>query len=199
MTPAHQSVSFRERKGNVAGSCDGRIMSALATSDDPEFQALNVSAYVRRARRLADLSQRDLADVLGIDQAQVARLEAGQDPRLSLFERTLAMAGLKLMIVDQEGAEVAPMPDDVLRDRAGRRQPAHLDVYARPDLPTLKMLLHGADPRPRESWHHRRDERDRLRASSGSASSLDQTTAGVATHRRRNSAVERARARQAGD
>lgn len=155
--------------------------------DDHQHQALDVSAYVRRARRLADLSQRDLADVLGIDQAQVARLEAGQDPKLSLFERALAIAGLKLVIVDEEGAEVAPMPDDVLRDIAGRRQPAHLDVYARPDLPTLKMLLHGADPRPREAWHHRRDERDRLRASSGSDGAIDQLTAGVATQRRRKS------------
>ena len=38
--------------------------------------AFDVGGYVRRARRLADLSQRDLADILGLSRAAVGRLES---------------------------------------------------------------------------------------------------------------------------
>ena len=86
---------------------------------------------VRRVRRLSDLSQRDLAQRLGVSQSTVARWETGQSsPTLGVVEQILAFGGLRLAAVDASGATVAPMRDDAARDRAGRRFPAHVDLDA---------------------------------------------------------------------
>ena len=86
---------------------------------------------VRRARRAADLSQRDLAARLGVSQSTVARWETGQSsPTLSLVEQMLALSGLRLEMTDPGGGSVAPMREDAPRDRAGRRFPAHVDLDA---------------------------------------------------------------------
>jgi HTH-type transcriptional regulator/antitoxin HipB len=139
---------------------------------------------VRRARRVADLSQRDLAAIIGLAQSRVSRIESGHDVGVETFARILGVAGLRIAIVDDTGAEVSPMPPDVLRDGAGRRQPSHLDVHAAPELPIPRLLLRRADPRPRESWHHRRPERDRMRSSSPAEGIPEQPTAGAVAPRR---------------
>jgi HTH-type transcriptional regulator/antitoxin HipB len=161
----------------------------------------NVSGYVRRARRLADLSQRDLAAHIGLAQPRVARIEGGRPVDVATFARILATAGLRIAVVDGSGTEVPPMPDDVLRDAGRRRQPAHLDVRTAPEFPSPTMVARHREPDPRESWHHRREERDRRRAISGSDASVEQPTARTlaAWHlERRQSrlAAAQARARQ---
>lgn len=130
---------------------------------DGDAAEIDISGYVRRARRLADLSQRQLAERTGIAQARVSRVENGAGLDVRAFVRMLAVAGLRLAVVDGSGAEVAPMPSDVFRDGAGRRHPAHLDVHALPEAPTIRMLFRGVDPVPSGVWHHLRPERDRLR------------------------------------
>jgi HTH-type transcriptional regulator/antitoxin HipB len=42
--------------------------------------------------------------------------------------RAAAAAGLRLVLVDVKGQEVAGMTDDAVRDMGGRRFPAHLDT-----------------------------------------------------------------------
>lgn len=136
----------------------------MTSEEIPPPPAIDVSGYVRRARRLADLSQRDLATRVGMAQPTVARVEGGDDLGVRALERILATAGLRLAVVDTAGEAVAPMPADGFRDRAGRRLPAHLDEHAKPENATIAMLLHDCEPLDgRESWHHRRAERDRLR------------------------------------
>jgi transcriptional regulator with XRE-family HTH domain len=86
---------------------------------------------VRRVRRAADLSQRDLARCLGVSQSTVARWETGESsPTLRAVEQMLALSGLRLEMTDAGGAPVAPMREDAARDRAGRRFPAHVDLHA---------------------------------------------------------------------
>jgi len=147
---------------------------------------VDTSGYVRRARRLADLSQRELADRIDITQPRVSAFESGADITVPMFARILATAGLRLAVVDSRGQGVEPMPDDVFHDRAGRRRPAHLDVHARPEHPTMKMLFRAADPvPPGGAWHHLREERDRLRRENGGDARREQLTAGAARARRR--------------
>ncbi|MDR2997332.1 MAG: helix-turn-helix domain-containing protein [Microbacterium sp.] len=145
-------------------------------------RSLDTSGYIRRARRLADLSQRDLGVAAGMLQSQISRFESGQRLGVDDFSRLLAVAGLRIAIVDEDGAEVFPMPADVLRDRAGRRRPAHLDSHAFPEKPTFKMLLRTAEPWT--AWHHHRAERDRQRDETGRDEHTEQLTVSDAAARK---------------
>ncbi len=163
-------------------------------------QYLDVPGLIRRARRIADLSQRDLAEWLGVCPATVGHWETGQRvPDLHHLEVVLRLAGLRLLVVVAAGdpgdadpgdpgdadpsegetdedaggpgaalGDVLPMRDDGVRDRGGRRYPAHLDpapLYRvwRPrwDRPELNVLCHrrrrrdaqGAPNEPRPLDH----------------------------------------------
>lgn len=73
---------------------------------------LCVPGLVRRARRTADLSQRDLAAALGVSQSMVARWETGRSvPCLALLARLLRLAGLRLVVEVAGAGEDAPAPE----------------------------------------------------------------------------------------
>lgn len=150
-----------------------------------EAGSFDISGYVRRVRRLADLNQRELAVLVGVDQSTVSRVEGGGQIDVRVFARVLGLARLRLCVVDERGRDVAPMPSDVFHDQAGRRRPAHLDVHAAPEWPTMRMLLHAAVPvPPGGAWHHHRPERDRLRATAGRDERAEQLSVSTARARR---------------
>ncbi|HKX67792.1 MAG TPA: helix-turn-helix transcriptional regulator [Intrasporangium sp.] len=127
--------------------------------------AFDVGGYVRRARRLADLSQRDLADILGLSRAAVGRLESTPGRvDLPTMEAILALADLRLAVVDSAGRPVEAVPADTLRDHRERRFPAHLDATP-PDIGIPNER--GVQPRKRQpparGWYRQREERNRLR------------------------------------
>lgn len=87
--------------------------------------------YLRAARRRADLSQRELADKAGVPQSTVARVERlPAKASVNSVAILLAATGLRLAVLDKDGAEVEPEDEDDAdrRDRGYRRYPAHLDV-----------------------------------------------------------------------
>jgi transcriptional regulator with XRE-family HTH domain len=85
---------------------------------------------VRSARRLADLSQRQLAERAGVSPGTVAKIETGErEPSLKLLLALLDAAGCSLRVVPRSGDELPVLRDDDMRDAARRRFPAHLDVY----------------------------------------------------------------------
>ncbi len=89
----------------------------------------DLSGLLRRVRRRADLSQRQLADRLQISKSSVAAVELGaRDLGAGLLAEAAALAGLRVVLVDRDGHEVEPMRDGAARDRAERRFPAHLDT-----------------------------------------------------------------------
>ena len=164
-----------------------------------EGRVIDVPGLVLRVRRACDLSQRDLGKAIGLDQSQVARIEsARRRVDLSLLAAILALAGYRIAILDRHGVEVAPVPGDVLRDNAGRRMPAHLDVRAVADRPTSALLdTHPDRPSP-QAWFHHRQRRDRRRARHGSHGETDQpTVSGLASleHGRRRERRQAVRAR----
>ncbi len=151
--------------------------------DAPDFEEpdLDVAGLIRRARRIADLSQRDLSRLLGVDRATVARWETRERmPHLRQFEAVLRVAGLRLQVVladapagvpadthadvpvDAHDA-VLPMREDGVRDSAGRRYPAHLDPapwyqvwrprWDRPELHLHCPRRHRRDTRTRPTDH----------------------------------------------
>jgi transcriptional regulator with XRE-family HTH domain len=95
---------------------------------------------IRRARRIGDLSQREMARAAKVSQSTVARIESGDlMPSLDVTQRLLRTAGLYLVVVDADGRVVTPMREcEETRDGAYRRYPSHLDTIV--------------DPRPGEWW-----------------------------------------------
>lgn len=90
-----------------------------------------IPGLIRRARRIADVSQRGLAARLGVSQSTVARWESGEvSPSWTVVERILATAGLRVAVLDEQSVPVTPMSEHRIRDRAGRRLPAHVDPWA---------------------------------------------------------------------
>jgi len=155
--------------------------------------SFDVAGYVRRVRRVADLSQRELAATLGISRAAVGRMESGETtPGVTLLAEILRLAGLRLEVVDVSGEEVAPVPRDVIRDHAERHFPSHLDAVGPSDMPPHR----GANPRKGKpdarGWYTLRGRRIELRDRRGTQ--LDHpTVAGLRRERRERMAVLRAK------
>ena len=89
------------------------------------------AGLIRRVRRLAKLSQRELAHELGVSQSAVAKWETGRTcPTVRMLVRILGVAGLGLAAVRDGGERVRPMKVVAARDAGGRRYPAHTFVWA---------------------------------------------------------------------
>ncbi len=89
----------------------------------------DLAGVLRRIRRQADLSQRELADACGIPQSTVAQAESGRRGlSVELLARAASVARLRLALLGPAGEEVSPMTSDAVRDRAARRFPAHVDT-----------------------------------------------------------------------
>jgi len=120
-----------------------------------------VARYVIRARRLADLSQRDLAARVGVAPSTIGRYETGAAaPSLLLFEEILDLASLRLTVVDGDGNEVFPVPIDTVRANPGRRFPAHLDVAPPDEVPYERWAFPRYDRPDAQGWFQHRTARD---------------------------------------
>jgi len=138
--------------------------------DDAALATFDAGGYLARARRLADLSQRELAAAAGVPQSSLAAYESGaRRVRTDVLDRLLRVAGLRLAVVDAQGHQVAPVAADTVRDNGSRRFPAHLDVQPPDELPPGVIASPRYDRESAKAWYHRRAERDRLRASGGRA------------------------------
>jgi len=93
-----------------------------------------LSGMVRRVRRTADMSQRELAKATGLSHTLIAAIETGdRTPSLPALQRILGAAGLRLVVVDHGGHVVLPLETwQDTEDGAGRRYPAHLDTILDP-------------------------------------------------------------------
>ena len=125
------------------------------------------SGVLRRARRAADLSQREMAALAGIPRSTLGAAEAGtRDIGMGVLTRVAAVAGLRLALVDGDGVEVPPMDDAAVRDRSDRRFPAHLD----PRL-SEEGWWHGPErytrPEPWYTFDRDRPMRDAVRSRHG--------------------------------
>jgi transcriptional regulator with XRE-family HTH domain len=129
---------------------------------EPRATGGRAARYVVRVRRLADLSQRDLAARICVSSSTVGRYETGAAcPSIEVFEQILALAGLRLLVVDERGDEVLPVSDDLVRDNQGRRFPAHLDVNPPDETPFERLAYPRYDRLPARGWFRHRTIRDR--------------------------------------
>ena len=126
-----------------------------------------MSGTLRRIRRTADMSQRELAAATGIALSTLAAAETGaRDLGAAALARATAVAGLRLALLDADGVEVRPMDDGAVRDMGNRRFPAHLDTRY-----SEEAWWHGQErysrPEPWYTFDRCRDIRDRYRRLDG--------------------------------
>jgi transcriptional regulator with XRE-family HTH domain len=122
-----------------------------------------LSGILRRIRRVADCSQRELAERIGISKTALAAAENGtRDLAVSVLVRAAAGVGCRLALLDSSGVELATMSGAAVRDGAGRAMPAHLDTrhgdedwWGGPHRPRLST--------PRYTFDRDRSLRDRRR------------------------------------
>jgi transcriptional regulator with XRE-family HTH domain len=93
------------------------------------MHSFDLPGTLRRIRRLADMSQRELGQACGVSQAVVAQAESGRrDLKVGTLAAAAALAGLRLTLVNGDDVEVQPMSPEGVRDRGRRRFLAHLDT-----------------------------------------------------------------------
>ena len=130
----------------------------------------DAGGFFRRVRRQTDLNQRELAVRIGVSKSLIAAVEAGRrDPSVAVLLECLAIAGLRLAVLDRRGDEVPAMSPDAARNRGERHFPAHLDVLLPEDERWPRHW--GAGPRHDRARPQvvvsRRERRDERRAQSG--------------------------------
>jgi transcriptional regulator with XRE-family HTH domain len=120
-----------------------------------------LSEIIRRVRRTADLSQRELAKHANVSPATVGTLERGTGtPSLAVLQRVLQAANYQLVVIDEGGRLVLPLVvwQDTA-DGAGRRYPAHLDTILDPEFGEWWADGFGL-ARPPETFRRNRAVRD---------------------------------------
>lgn len=123
---------------------------------------------MRSVRRGLDLSQRELASVIGVSASTINAAESpGSTVSLDVILRILQAAGLQLTVMDPAtGHEVQPEPADVERDHQGRRFPVHLDARPAGFSDILVLERRPGRVTPQVTFNHR-SRRDWRRASKG--------------------------------
>ena len=136
MTSDSASIPSQPRDAVATQPRTGAEQAAAVGTPDRsrELEAstdVTVSGTIRRVRRRAHLSQRELAELLGVSQSAVAKWETGRTtPTARMLARVLAVAGLDWATTSSDGTQVQPMRHVAARDAANRRYPAHTYVWA---------------------------------------------------------------------
>lgn len=121
-TPTH-------RHGQEAGMAAQPVLLPIPPAAGELATLAQLPGVIQRVRRIADLSQRELARALNVSPGLVGDIEAGRRViGLGLLLDALALADLHLVIADDAGGPVGGMSSAGARDAGGRRFPAHLDV-----------------------------------------------------------------------
>ncbi|MFA5786168.1 MAG: helix-turn-helix transcriptional regulator [Actinomycetota bacterium] len=103
---------------------------------------MDAGGLLKKARRRANLSQRELADRSGLLQPAIARIESGRTvPRLDTLERLLEACGQRLEVHPRPGVGV----DRTMIRRLLALSPRERLVLAAEEARNLDKLLAQAD------------------------------------------------------
>lgn len=103
----------------------------MNSSKKPTSAEFDAGVQLRRARRIARLSQRELAARAQVPLSTLARIESGltADPRVSTLVALFAAADCRLTVLSRVNHELPEHPWESRRDYGIRHFPAHLDLW----------------------------------------------------------------------
>ena len=99
-----------------------------ATASKVTHLRLELALAMQTLRSSAGLTQRELADRLGVLQPAVAKLERAGDHKLETIVRYLAELGAELLVAVRQGDDVVQVSDD--RERLVVALPREVDDWA---------------------------------------------------------------------
>lgn len=139
--PRPQGRRTRRKDELAADSSEGQSGRCPEPLAVPRF---DVAGLIRRARREARLSQREMASMIGVSQSTIARAETGDAVvTVPVLLAALAVGGIDLIACGADG-EVLTMRSDALRDRGGRSLPAHLHCRVASEFEDLPSHWRGS-------------------------------------------------------
>src|SRR4051794_12058442 len=123
------SADVADDGDGLSTACRRSFRASAGRRQHAGMHSFDLPGTLRRIRRLADMSQRELGQACGVSQAVVAQAESGRrDLKVGTLAAAAALAGLRLTLVNGDDVEVQPMSPEGVRDRGRRRFPAHLDT-----------------------------------------------------------------------
>jgi transcriptional regulator with XRE-family HTH domain len=101
------------------------------TATERSVERLAPGQMIRSARRLARMSQREVADRAGVAPSTIGRIESAETrwPSTEVMDKLLVATGHYLAAVDRAGRPIGQHPHEAEMDRGGRYYPAHLDLH----------------------------------------------------------------------
>ncbi len=82
----------------------------MSEESDLRIGGHSLSGIMRRVRRIADFSQRDLARFAHVSPSTIAGIESGSAaPSLRALQNILRAANFQLVVVDMDGRLVVPL------------------------------------------------------------------------------------------
>jgi transcriptional regulator with XRE-family HTH domain len=129
--PSDPGVTLRSMTTSSSSTTSSDTTSSSTTSSDTTNSEFAAGVQLRRARRIARLSQRELAARAQVPLSTLARIESGltADPRVSTLDALFAAAGCRLTVLSRANHELPEHPWESERDYGVRHFPAHLDLW----------------------------------------------------------------------
>jgi transcriptional regulator with XRE-family HTH domain len=115
--------------------------------DGPAVPRFDIAGLIRRARRNARLSQRAMAEAIGVGKSTIGQAERdGGSVTLPVLLAALAVGGIELVPMSGDD-EVPNMRPDELRDRRGRKLPAHQYAWVASETECVPSWWRGSSTR----------------------------------------------------
>jgi ribosome-binding protein aMBF1 (putative translation factor) len=92
------AYTFDEVKDEIIGKVGTAERDAYETQLQEELQSFQIGAAIRQARESKNLSQEQLGKMIGVQKAQISRLENGKNITISTMRRVFRAMNLPVKI-----------------------------------------------------------------------------------------------------
>lgn len=92
-------TTFEELKNRHLGIIGTPERDAYEAEVREAIQAYNVGEAIKKARQSKNMTQDQLAEIMGVKKAQVSRIECGHNPTLNTITRAFNALGMSVSLI----------------------------------------------------------------------------------------------------